>query len=228
MVRKKQPGFTQVDFFAGINTKTKKDDRRVSFVARNLGKKSKLPKPKKVRALRELEGIKVPKEMGRGIPTGLLERGGNEFDKNFGLGKQKPFESKVGIDSDFGKNSFDTDFTKGFIDADFVNQPSAIDPVDPDVRIDDEMEDQFNQEFSEEAPSLLDSIPKINQGSKIPLTDEEAERAIRTKRKRERIPDSGFEDVRFKALESGGAPLSPEEQDLFNRGKGFRGQAGTR
>lgn len=230
---KRKPGFSQVDFFSGINTPSKKDDKRITFTARNLGKKSKLPRPKRAKALRNLGKtgvLDVPKGMMGGIggiPKGILGKGGDKFDRNFGIGQGNLFNDKIGLDPNFGKGKFDVDFTSEFARADFVNQPSAIDPVPDDVNIDDEMEDQFLDEVDNEVPTLLDSLPKIDQGQRIPLTDEDEDRAMKTKRKRQAITDSGFENVRFQQMQAGGEALTPEEQENFQRGRAFRGQAGT-
>ena len=50
---------------------------------------------------------------------------------------------------------------------------------------------------------------------------------MKTKRKRQAITDSGFENVRFQQMQAGGEALTPEEQENFQRGRAFRGQAGT-
>jgi len=229
MARKKQPGFGTVDFFSGINTPTKKDDKRVRFVARNLGKNSKLPKPKRAKALRSLGGQRgpdpfaAPKELSGGIKTqGLLESGGSKFDRNFGMGKGDLFNSKIGIDPNFGQGKFDVDFSSEFTKGDFTKHPSAIDPVEDDPFIEEDMEEQFFDEVEGEVPTLLDSLPRIDEGTRIPLTDED-DRQMQTKRKR-RIKDSGFEDVRFKQLQAGGEALTPEEERNFKLGRAFRGQ----
>lgn len=256
MARKKQPGFGTVDFFSGINTPSKKDDKRVRFVARNLGKKSKLPKPKRAKALRSLGGqsgsdpfaiprggkqrgtdpfaipkgsgggpnpFAAPKELSGGIKTGLLEDGGSKFDRNFGMGDGDLFNSKIGIDPNFGQDKFDVDFSSEFTKGNFTEHPSAMDPVEEDEpAFAEDMEDNFFDEAEEAVPSLLDSLPRIDEG-RAALTDEEEDQE-QTRRKR-RIKDSGFEDVRFKQLQAGGEALTPEEERNFKQGRGFRGQA---
>lgn len=202
-----------VDFFAGIKTPSKLDDRRVRFLARE-----KVKNP-----------TAAPKELTGGINVPKLK-----FDQGFGLGEPDLFRNKIGIDPNFGKGAFrrnplENEFARAafeseLADADFVNQPSAIDPVPADVDIDIEMEEQFSRELDDQVPTLLDSIPKINQGRRIPLTDEETSRKRKTKRKREAITDSGFEDVRFKQLQAGDTPLTPEEERNFELGRAFRGQ----
>jgi len=195
-----------VNFFAGIKTPSKEDDRQVSFIAT---KNSNI--------------LEAPKELSAGIPLGMAEVGGLQFDSAFGLGggedPKNPFTSKIGIDPNFGLGKgFDVNFTKGFANQKFDFGESTMisnDYEEPSV-------DKFEEDYSSSVPKLLESMPTI--GKKIPLTDEEAEQNMKTKRKRELISDSGFENVRAKQLLAGDTPISADEAYNFQQGRGYRGQ----
>jgi len=224
---RKKPGFKRVNFFSGLDTETKLDDKKVSFVARNRGKDSLLPRPKKAKALRDLSsdmtfggfdgGINIPKQKKEPrLPLGIAESSGISFDNVFGLGKQKKgkglFQSKIGIDNSFGKDGFNSDFSKAFSrsafeENKFNNFPSMI-----EADFDDEPDIEGNIEagLDDNVPSLLESLPTIQNGSRA-LDEEDEEEEMS---KDERL-ESKFLKIRSEALETGANPLGPEEQRNF-------------
>lgn len=236
---KKKPGFKKVNFFSGLDTKTKKDDKQISFIARNLGKNSPLPRPKKVRALRNLrfdqgiQGIemKQPKQPKQKLPVGIAEGTGISFDNVFGLGEQKGkgglFNSKIGIDVNFGKNGFDTDFSKAFAgqEFDFSQTPTMI---EDDFEDNPDIEANIEASANDDVPSLLESLPTIQNGSR-PLDELEEEEEMS---KGEKLEEK-FLKVRSEALDTGANPLGPEEEANFavtkaqrNFGTGSKGGRG--
>lgn len=194
-----------VSFFSGINTSTKEDDKQVQFVA-----KKNIKNP-----------FEAPKELSIGIPVGEAEFGGLQFDSAFGLGSKdkNPFSSKVGIDPNFGLGKgFNANYSKAFASQQFDFGRSTMisnDFEEPSVAT-------YERDSGVKEPTFLESLPTI--GKRIPLTDEEADKKMKTKRKRELITDSGFENVRAKQLLAGDAPISANEDYQFKQGRGFRGQ----
>lgn len=216
---KRKIGFKKVDFFAGIKTPTPEDDRRVTFVARRRGKKSPLPRPEV--AKRQGIDFNLPKPTKK-IPTGLAEISGLSFDKAFGLGKTKeknPFKSKIGIDPRFGKGAFDVDFSEGFANQEFDFGKETM--ISDDFPEPDEIDLVGESEIEQDIPTLFDSLPKINEGKRIPLTDEEDEMS------REEALERKFRRVRTEALETGANPLTPSEEREFESSTKFTRNFGT-
>jgi hypothetical protein len=243
---RKKPGFKKVSFFSGLSTETKLDDKQVSFVARNRGKDSLLPRPKKAKALRDLSsdmtfggfdgGINIPKQKKEPtLPLGIAESSGISFDNVFGLGKQKKggkglFQSKIGIDNSFGKDGFDSDFSKAFSrsafeENKFNNFPSMI---EADFDDNPDIEGNVEAGLDDDVPSLLQSLPTIQNGSRA-LDEEDPDEEIS---KNDRL-ESKFLKIRSEALETGANPLGPEEAANFEITKatgnfGTTGKTGRR
>ncbi len=238
---RKKPGFKQVNFFSGLDTETKLDDKKVSFIARNLGKESPLPRPKKVKALRNLSvggfdgGIQMPKQKkGPRLPLGIAESSGISFDNVFGLGKQKNgkglFKSKIGIDSKFGIGGFDADFSKAFRKSEFETDSFSRFPtmIEDDFEDNPDIEGNVEAGLDDNVPSLLESLPSIQNGSRA-LDEEDPEEEMS---KGDRL-ESKFLKIRSQALETGGNPLGPEEAANFEVTKatgnfGTTGKGGRR
>lgn len=252
---RKKPGFKKVSFFSGLDTETKLDDKQVSFVARNRGKDSLLPRPKKAKALRDLSfggqgggglgglggfdgGIGIPKQKKEPkLPLGIAESSGISFDNVFGLGKQKQggkglFQSKIGIDNSFGKDGFNSDFSKAFSRSafeknEFNNFPSMI---ESDFDDNPDIEGNIEAGLDDNVPSLLESLPTIQNGSRALDEEDEPEEMTRN----ERLEDK-FLKTRSEALETGANPLGPEEARNFEitkatgnfgtTGRGSRGRS---
>jgi len=240
--RKQKPiGFSKVDFFAGINTPSPDDDKRVSFVARNRGKKSPLELP-------SLAGVDLPslnrkqKPKKKGLQLGDAEISGFKFDSVFGLDakskSKNPFVDKIGIDKEFGLGKFNTDFSKKFIDQEFDNgQGQSFDqsfdfgestmisddfeePTEQNVLGDvDAIQDQVDSPSvfgGNDVPTLLDSVESLGDAERIPLTDEDDDMS-----KDEKLTKK-FLRIRQEALETGGNPLTPEEASNFAQVKAQR------
>jgi len=232
--KRKKVGFKQVDFFSGINTPSKDDDKRVSFVARNRGKKSPLELPKNRNkandALFGLKGTRETKQASGGIPTGLLERGGLKFDSQFGLGKGDLFKSKIGLNPGFGLGKFDAGFSKDFASQKFDVPKKSFDFSKTPTMISDDFEEPNDENifgqvketdddiFGDDVPSLLEGVKGIEDS---PLTDEDDDMSREEKLERK------FIKVRQQALETGGNALSPEEQRNFEAGPKFTRNFGT-
>ena len=217
---RKKPGFKKVNFMSGLDTKTKLDDKQISFTARNRGKRSKLPIPSRAKALRNLGKFNTESRQPRtDLPLGLAEISGSEFDNVFGLGKKKDrslFNSKIGLNLKFGKKAFDTSFSKGFVAKDLDFGESTM--ISDDFPEPSEMD--FEDTLQDDVPSLLESLPNITDKKKIPLTDEDDDISKRQKLEKK------FRKVRIEALETGGNPLTPEEELEFSQIKPT-GQFGT-
>lgn len=244
---RKKPGFKRVSFFSGLDTETKLDDKKVSFVARNRGKDSLLPRPKKAKALRDLSsdltfggfdgGINIPKQKKEPrLPLGIAESSGISFDNVFGLGKQTQgkgkglFQSKIGIDNSFGKDGFNSDFSKAFSRSAFEKNKFSEFPTMIEADFDDEPDIEGNIEagLDDNVPSLLESLPTIQNGSRA-LDEEDEDEEMS---KNERL-ESKFLKIRSEALETGANPLGPEEQRNFEVTKatgnfGTTGKSGRR
>ena len=235
--RRKKVGFKQIDFFAGLGTPTKEDDKRISFVARNRGKKSPLELPsKRNRSKDSLFGLKKSGLPQGGIPTGLLERGGLKFDSQFGLGKGELFKSKIGIDPGFGQGKFDVGFSKDFASQKFDAGPSkSFDFSETPTMISDDFAEPNDENIfgpvkeadddifgDDNVPTLLDSVKNLGDSKTIPLTDEDDDDMSR-----EEKLENKFLKIRQQALETGGNPLGPEEQSNFEAGPKFTRNFGT-
>ena len=230
---RKKPGFKRVSFFSGLDTETKLDDKKVSFVARNRGKDSLLPRPKKAKALRDLSsdltfggfdgGIKIPKQKKEPrLPLGIAESSGISFDNVFGLGKQKQgkglFNSKIGIDNNFGKGGFNSDFSKAFSRSAFEENEDSFSRfptmIEDDFDDNPDIEGNVEAGLDDDVPSLLQSLPTIQNGSRA-LDEEDDEEEMS---KDERL-ESKFLKIRSEALETGANPLGPEEAQNFEQTK---------
>lgn len=162
------------------------------------------------------QNILAPKGMFDGIPVGLAEHYGLDFDGAFGLGKgdaPKTFREKVGIDVNFGKQSFDVGFSKAFMEGEFMEEEPALISQNYDEPSQYDMADQY----SKEVPNLIESTKKFSKGKRIPLTDEQEQR-MSARRKREIAPRSKFVDDRVKEIQAGSNFLSPEEARLYESG----------
>lgn len=244
---RKKPGFKRVNFMSGLGTETKLDDKPISFVARNRGKDSLLPRPKRAKALRKLSsdmtfggfdgGIQMPKQKKEPkLPLGIAESSGISFDNVFGLGKQSQgkgkglFQSKIGIDNSFGKDGFNSDFSKAFSRSAFESNEFNNFPTMIEADFDDDPDIEGNVEagLDDNVPSLLESLPTIQNGSRA-LDEEDEEEEMS---KGDRL-ESKFLKIRSEALETGGNPLSPEEASNFEQAKatgnfGTTGKSGRR
>jgi len=237
--KRKRVGFKQVDFFSGLGTPSKDDDKRISFVARNRGKKSPLELPKNRNRANDslfgLKGTKGSKQASGGIPTGLLERGGLKFDSQFGLGKGDLFKSKIGINPGFGLGDFDAGFSKDFASQKFDVPKKSFDFSKSSTMISDDFEEPNDENIfgqvkeaddgifgdDDNVPTLLDSVKNLGDQKTIPLTDEDDDMS------REEKLEKKFINVRQQALETGGNPLSPEEKRNFEAGPKFTRNFGT-
>lgn len=228
--KKQKPiGFSKVDFFAGIKTPSPDDDKRVSFVARNRGKESPLEIP-------SLAGVDLPslnrkqKPKKKGLQLGDAEMTGLQFDSVFGLDvkskSKNPFVDKIGIDKEFGLGKFNTDFSSKFINQEFDFGESTMisddfeEPTEQNVLGDvDAIQDQVdspNVFGGNDVPTLLDSVEKLGDAERIPLTDEDDGMT-----KDEKLTKK-FLRIRQEALDTGGNPLTPEEASNFAQAKAQR------
>lgn len=147
--------------------------------------------------------------------------------------KPKDFDMSFGLEFDFMKGIGGSKSEKLFGDMGFTNEfqrdqdeqdIQQNDPLEPQLISDDfeepaDMVDRMNeeQEFEPqpfEEMALFSQLPKISIGTRIPKTDPKVPRVTRLRRK--------FRKVRKQALETGGNPLSPEEDRDFNRGPAGR------
>ena len=236
--KRKRVGFKEVNFFSGLDTPSKKDDKRISFVARNRGKRSPLELPRNRNKNKDsLFGLKETRQSSGGIPTGLLERGGLGFDKQFGLGKGDLFKSKIGVDPGFGKGKFDVGFSEDFASQKFDIGPSkSFDFSKTPTMISDDFEEPNDENIfgptketddnifgdDDDVPTLLDSVKNLGDSKTIPLDpleEDEMSREEKLERK--------FIKVRQESLATGGNALSPEEERNFEAGPKFTRNFGT-
>ena len=190
-----------------------------------MGRKPKAINPKipTKNVLRKEHPLQAPKVMFDGIPVGMAEYGGMQFDSAFGLpekaGKnaKNVFEEKAGIDPSFGMRDYDVGFSNAFVKGQFdLGGRNSI--------ISDDYEEPNDQNYGrqQKVPKLLEV--KIGRGRRARLTDEELDEEEKRKRRREIFPESSFEDERFKELVAGSNPITPEESRQFKFGRGFRGK----
>lgn len=200
----------EVNFFAGLKTPSKADDKQVRFNA-------KIKNP-----------LEAPKELSGGIPIGEAEMYGMKFDAGFGLAEEgsNPFSSKVGIDPNFGLGQYDASFSKGFAEQKFNIQSFGNSYGNSTMISDDYSEpneakfvSDFDRDMQKKVPALLDSLPT---GRRVPLTDgesrpeaitrfDESDKKLSKNQKLERK----YNRIRSEALATGANPLSPEEKRNF-------------
>jgi len=142
-----------------------------------------------------------------GLPTPKARPSG--FDSAFGL----DFDFGSKLDSPQNENKLFQDF--GFTD-EFNNSQSeeAFNDNDPEVpeAISNNFDEPDERMFRPEAVgelSLFEQLPKVRLGTPIPKSDPELPRNQKIERK--------FLRVRQEALETGGNPLTPEEEDQFKQ-----------
>lgn len=98
--------------------------------------------------------------------------------------------------------------------------------VEPDIdRFEDEVEDEpllISQNFESIVPNVLETVGQVNIGEIEETEADELDKSAKSIRRRRF--GTKFERERFDALEDGGtAPLNPEEQVNFSRGRNLRG-----
>jgi len=145
-----------------------------------------------------------------------------DFDSSFGIDFN--FMNKVGSGKSmqlFGDMGFTDEFNRDIDEEDMqkndVLEPSIIsdDFEEPSEMVERmKVESEFQEPESLEEMALFSQLPKIRLGSPIPKTDPKVPRGRKLRRK--------FRKVRREALETGGNPITPEEDRDFNRGPSGR------
>jgi len=211
MVKKRR-----VTFFAGVKTPSKKDDRVVDFLAA----------PKGMTGGIQLDGLQEPKSRGRKRIDGFdsaFGLGGMDFSKGLNPELASPFasnETKVSQkEIGFGRSFFEDE--QSFLEND-PEVPEAIsenfDEPTEDSLFDtgEDPESVVGVDFG--VPNLFESIQEISLGKRVPKVDG----LTRTQRL-----ENKFRRTRMEALETGGNPLTPEEQSNFEAGPKFTRNFGT-
>jgi len=173
---------------------------------------------------------KTKRKQSRRKSNGFGDFGELQGSKEFGGGFEVPkvkatpqgFDDAFGLDFDFGsklstpespKNIFgDMGFTEEFKNSENEDSMIQNDPFVPEIISENFEEPADNMGFESdpvEETLLFAQLPKVRLGTPIPKSDSELPKSQRLERK--------FLRVRQEALETGGNPLTPEEEQQFQQ-----------